>query len=75
MGILAQTIEKEVTADGELPTGFLFASVKNVGSQPVLVNGVTLAAGEAKSYPFVGKGYQAIPYQAGGSTLRILYTL
>lgn len=75
MGILAQTIEKEVTTDGDLPTGFLFASVKNVGSEPVQVNGVTLAPGEAKSYPFVGKGYQAVPYQADGSTLRILYTL
>lgn len=75
MGILVQAIEQEVTGDGELPTGFLFASVKNVGTGTVQVNGVALAVGEAKSYPFVGKPYQAVHYQAAGSTLRILYTL
>jgi hypothetical protein len=72
MDILAQGIETEVNADGEIAMGFLFASIKNVGAAEAQVNGVPLPAGEAKSYPFVGKGYQAIPYQVNGSTLRIM---
>lgn len=72
MDTLAQGIETEVNADGEIAMGFLFASIKNVGAATAQVNGVPLPAGEAKSYPFVGKGYQAIPYQVNGSTLRIM---
>lgn len=72
MDILAQSIEATVNADGEIPMGFLFASVKNVGAATAQVNGVPLPAGEAKSFPFVGKGYQAIAYVVNGSTLRIM---
>jgi hypothetical protein len=72
MDILAQCIETDVNDDGEIPPGFLFASVKNVGASTAQVNGVPLPAGEAKSYPFVGKGYQAILYEVNGSTLRIM---
>ncbi|WP_262709942.1 hypothetical protein [Flavivirga rizhaonensis] len=39
---------------------------------PAIVNGVTLAPGEAKGYPFVGKGYQAVSFDPNGSTLRVL---
>jgi hypothetical protein len=72
MDILAEALEENVTEDGTMSAGFLFASVKNVGSSVATVNGVPLAAGEAKSYPFIGKGYKAIPYQVNGSTLRIM---
>ena len=70
--LLAQTTEEEISdRNGEIPAGFLFASVKNIGTEPVTVNGVPLEAGKAKSYPFVGKGHQAISYQVG-STGRLL---
>lgn len=75
MAILAHTIEQDFNADGEIPEGFLFASIKNTGAQITTVNGVPLEPGQAKSYPFIGKGQQAVPYQVNGSTLRILYTL
>ncbi len=72
MDILAQIAEQDFNADGQLPQGFLFASIKNVGAQTASVNGVDLPPGEAKDYPFVGKGYQAVPFVVNGSTLRIL---
>ena len=72
MDILAQVTEVEVSADGAIAAGFLFASVKNIGGSTATVGGVSLLAGEAKAYPFVGKGYDAVAYQVGGSTLRIL---
>jgi len=72
MDILAQIKEEEATLDGTLPQGFLFASIKNVGEETALVNNVSLPSGEAKTYPFVGKGYQQISYEPKGSTLRIL---
>ncbi len=73
MEILATVIEEEYDQDGEIPAGFLFASVKNVGNSTALVNGVELLPNEAKTYPFVGKGCAAVPYQVQGSTLRIMY--
>ena len=39
------------------------------------VNGVILDPGEAKGYPFVGKGYKKITYNSQGSTLRIMQIL
>ncbi len=76
MDLLANITEEEHTlTDGVLPEGFLFASVKNVGDEEVTVNGVTLAPGEAKSYPFVGKGYREVPFSVGPSRLRVLYIL
>ncbi|MCB0375260.1 MAG: hypothetical protein KDD04_05015, partial [Sinomicrobium sp.] len=69
MNILAQITEQDTGADGEIPQGFLFASVKNVGDQTADVGGVPLEPGEAKSYPFVGKAYQAVPYTVNGSVL------
>jgi hypothetical protein len=72
MDILAEIIEEEATIDGQLPNGFLFASFKNVGDTIATVNGVSLAVGEAKSYPFVGKGYKAVTYSVNGSRLRIM---
>lgn len=72
MDILANISEAEAVANGELPAGFLFASFKNVGNVEVIINGVALAAGEAKSYPFIGKGYQAISYQVNNSRLRMM---
>ena len=73
MDIFAAVTEQETGADGEIPQGFLLASVKNVGDQTATVNGVDLVPGEAKTYPFVGKPYNAIPYQVNGSIIRILY--
>ncbi len=75
MNTQANPIEIETDGEGQLDAGFLFASFKNTGTTIALVNGVILAPGEAKGYPFVGKVYQAIPYQAQESSLRILYTL
>lgn len=72
MDPLAESLEEEVTTDGEIPAGSLFVSVKNVGSSSASFNGVSLPAGEAKSYPFVGKGYKSMSYQVNGSTLRIM---
>ncbi|MEO9870359.1 MAG: hypothetical protein ABJQ69_03590 [Ekhidna sp.] len=73
MDLLAQILEEDAEQDGELPAGFLFASIKNTGDAQAVVNGVALEPGEAKAYPFVGKGYQAISYELGESELRILY--
>lgn len=72
MEILAQITEQDTGADGQISQGFLFASIKNVGDQTATVNGVSLEPGEAKSYPFVGKGYQGVSYSVNGSILRIL---
>ena len=72
MDILAQINESDTTEPGQINDGFLSASVKNVGEGKALVNGVVLFPGEAKGYPFVGKGYQSIAYDPGASTLRIM---
>lgn len=75
MDILAQVNEVELEGQGELQEGFLGASIKNIGNGRAIVNGVTLEPGEAKGYPFVGKGYKKILYDSRGSTLRIMQIL
>ncbi len=72
MNLLAQVNEQDFTQDGTLPTGFLFGSVKNIGNQTAKVNGVDLPPGEAKAYPFVGKGYPVLPFVVNGTTLRVM---
>ena len=72
MDILAQIKESEVSENGIFEEGFLYGSVKNIGGKTAKVNGVSLNPGEAKSYPFVGKGYKTINYEPNGSILRIL---
>jgi hypothetical protein len=72
MDILAQASETTVEGAGELKDGFLAASIKNIGNRQAIVNGVTLEPGEAKGYPFVGKGYRSISYDGQQSTLRIM---
>ncbi len=72
MEIFAKNEEREVTSAGALKEGFLAASIKNIGTKDALVNGVTLTKGEAKSYPFVGKGYKEILYDPMQSKLRIM---
>lgn len=72
MSLLAQVTEQDYVVDGNLPQGFLFGSIKNVGNQVATVNGVDLLPGEAKSYPFVGKGYPLISFTVNGSTLRVM---
>ena len=72
MDILAQVNESDEQQPGEINEGFLSASVKNVGEGKALVNGVVLFPGEAKGYPFVGKGYKKIAFDPGASTLRIM---
>ena len=75
MDILAEAIELEVKGDGQTPQGALSVTVKNIGAKTATFNGVTLPTGETKSYPFVGKGYKALPYLTNGSILKILYIL
>ena len=77
MNMLAKITEQDFSDTQRLiPEGFLFASIKNVGTQPAMVNGVELTAGEAKSYPFVGKGYQEVAFTVSDqTTLRVLYIL
>lgn len=75
MDILAQITEQDFNADDQIPQGFLYASIKNVGGNTAQVNGVDLPPGEAKDYPFVGKGYQAVPFVVNGSTLRVLHVV
>jgi hypothetical protein len=75
MNILAQVNEIDVEDPGELQEGFLVASIKNVGLEEATVNGVALEPGEAKGYPFVGKGYRKIAYDPNRSTLRIMQIL
>jgi len=75
MNTQAEVIETEVDGQGSLSAGFLFASFKNVGENPITVAGVPLAPGEAKGYPFVGKAYNHIEYNAEGSILRILQVI
>lgn len=73
MDVLATTTETETATDGQTPMGALFISVKNISNAPVTVNGVSLPAGEAKTYPFIGKGYQPITYQLNAHTIRLLF--
>ncbi len=73
MSALASITEQDTAQAGTIPNGFLFASIKNVGEDNATVNSVELKKGEAKSYPFVGKGYHDVNYDPQSSTLRILY--
>ncbi|WP_299243042.1 hypothetical protein [uncultured Aquimarina sp.] len=73
MDVLAETIERVFEDAGEIPLGVLFASVKNIGDSTAMVGGVPLAAGDAKSYPFVGKPYDAKPFDPMDSTLYVMY--
>lgn len=75
MDILADTIEQAFTEAGEIPLGFLFASVKNIGTTPAMVNNIALAPGEAKGYPFVGKPHTAKTFDPMDSTLHVMYIL
>ena len=76
MDILATIVEQNFSDDsGELASGFLFASVKNTGSNPATVNSLTLPPGEAKNKPFIGKGYNAVPSDATYTTLQVMYIL
>jgi len=72
MDVLAEIKEEDFTQVGNLQEGFLFGSIKNTGSEIATVNGVSLAVGEAKGYPFIGKGYKEISFDPNGSTLRVL---
>jgi len=75
MDVLVSRVETVTTTDGEIPTGFLFATVKNIGSIPIQVGGVTLEVGEAKSYPFVGKGQPPLLFVLGGGTLKFMFMI
>jgi hypothetical protein len=72
MDILAAVTEVDFNVDGNLPQGFLFGSVKNIGNQTITVNGVGLPPGQAKAYPFVGKGYPQISFVVNGSVLQVM---
>ncbi|QKX04140.1 hypothetical protein HN014_04200 [Aquimarina sp. TRL1] len=73
MDVIAETIEQAFTDAGEIPLGFLFASVKNIGDSEVMVNNLPLAPGDAKSYPFVGKPHDAKSFDPMDSTLYVMY--
>lgn len=75
MNALATITEIEVTDSGTVPVGFLYCSVKNIGNTDARVNGHQLTPGQAKDYPFVGKGYQEIEYEPEGTTLTIMYII
>lgn len=75
MDVLAETVERVFEDAGEIPLGFLFASVKNIGDTTVMVNGVPLEAGQAKGYPFVGKPYNAIAFDPMDSTMQVMYII
>ena len=75
MSTLAQVTEAEETTSGSLPAGFLYASFKNTGSGIVSVNSVRLQPGEAKDFPFVGKGYEPINYDPLSSKLTVMYVV
>ncbi len=75
MDVLAKDIEKEFTTAGEIPVGFLYASVKNIGDRDAIVNDVRFPVGEAKDYPFVGKPHEAKTFDPNGSTLLVMYTI
>ncbi len=72
MDVLAKINEQDYTEAGNLQIGFLVGSIKNIGATEAIVNGVPLASGEAKGYPFVGKGYEAVNFDPQDSTLRVL---
>ena len=75
MDLLAQVTEEDFNTNGAIASGFLFCSVKNIGSTIAEVNGVALAVGESKTYPFVGKGYPEIAYTVNGSVLRVMVSV
>lgn len=75
MDVLADPIEFETSASGEIPAGAIVISFKNIGGSDGMVNGVALKAGEATNYTFVGKAYRAISYETNGSTFKIRYTI
>lgn len=75
MDVLAETVEQVFNEVGEIPLGFLFASVKNTGTSAVMVNGIPLEAGDAKSYPFVGKPHNVKSFDPMDSTLHIMYII
>ena len=75
MSIYATPFEGVQVEAGATQAGALFISVKNTGAKVALLNGIALAPGEVRSYPFLGKPYQAIPYDPQGSELTILYIL
>ena len=75
MSVFAHTHEGIQLEAAEVPAGALFISVKNTGEQPALLNGIPLAPGEVRNYPFLGKPYQSIPYDPQGSELTVLYII
>jgi hypothetical protein len=75
MDVLAEPFEVETTTDGSVPAGALEIAFKNIGTVTAMVNGVSIAAGEAWNYGFVGKPYKSISYECNGTTLRIRYTI
>ncbi len=75
MNPLVTPNELEIQKPMELPVGFLFASIKNIGLSAATVNNTILASGEAKSYPFVGKGYETLEIDPEDSTLLVMYIL
>jgi hypothetical protein len=76
-GILAKVVES-LYSDGAAqvtPSGVLFIRVENVGSVTAKFNGINLAAGEKREYPFLGKGYDSMSYVTLGSTLHLTFII
>ena len=69
----ATPVEDVVTDSGTVEKGALtIGFFNNHASADATVNGETLAAGVSKTYPFVGKQYTAITYDASSSSLEIV---
>lgn len=68
----AQPVELVVSDTGTVEAGALsIGFINRHASAACTINGASLAAGESKTYPFVGKQYVAISYVATGSSLAI----
>jgi len=70
------TEETFINTSGNLRAGLLYARFENIGRENAIVNGLPLLPGEVREYPYLGKGYQAITFEAKGKailrTMRIM---
>lgn len=63
--------ELEVNNAGIITNGFIGVWVMNVGAAAGTFNGQKLPAGVAKNFPFTGKPYNDISYNATGTNFLI----
>lgn len=80
--ILSNAHDSEVTSDGAIPAGFLYATVTNIGDgaghaseTASKVNEVTLRLGSVRTYPFTGKPYKEVKLNPNGNILLLTYVI